>query len=331
MVDNISDDRDRSRRVEALKDATLTMDHWAEQFSAASGESRSGVGRFRHSSSLLFDSIRTSSLVRGGASNLKTVVQRAIALVSPEALAGTLCKGIQPPESEQHFATSILPSVSAIARGELSLDISLSLYRRRLYKRGVFRYLWTDSSPIAGFDWLWGQCHEIAQDDIVSVCKSAHELTRCTTAFAERLSREAREPPMDPLPDWKPLLNQLLKIGEHIFPPVSLALGRTSLSHKVSALAHQWAMELPEGSSLSDFGSSFVSHTSDMGVEISIPDFVLDDVEGLLGPVINRAPLQVDVERDAPEGNPPAGGPAAAATDPQERVGVWWTSYFKLS
>ncbi len=176
QVEGISDPYERALRMDQLKESTLQVDEWAEAMGQASGESRKGFGRLRHSSTQLLEAIRTSSLLRGGGSKLKLVVQRAISLVAPASVSGPLCSGLEPSEDRKHFARSSLPSESTMARGELSLDIALSLSRRRTFDPGVLRYIWTDSSPLAGFDLLWAQSHEIHKNAAVRVCQSSHKL-----------------------------------------------------------------------------------------------------------------------------------------------------------
>eukprot|EP00959_Pyramimonas_sp_CCMP1952_P176724 3693666-Pyramimonas_sp.AAC.1 len=88
-----------------------------EEAAGDSGSSR-GYGKYRHSTEKLMLAIRTSSLLRGGASGLHVAVQRAIALAAPECVASVICRGIEANGDRRHFQKSTLPSVSTIMRGE---------------------------------------------------------------------------------------------------------------------------------------------------------------------------------------------------------------------
>ncbi|CAK0831729.1 unnamed protein product, partial [Prorocentrum cordatum] len=274
-----ADDFAHRMRLDVMKDSVLKLDRWADDLASAAGETRQGIGKFRHSSLQLVEVIRTAAFVKGGPSRLHDGVS-----------------GVDADYDDQLRDPSTLPSASTVARGHLSLDVAMALNRRRTFHPDTFRYLWTDSSPHAGFDWLWSQCHEIRRDRVVQVCKDVHLLITRIAAHAETIEKSGGAVPHDPLPEWAPLLKSMLDIREHVFVPTSLAMGRTGISHKISALVHQWGLELPEGVGLKAMARSFISHTSDMGVEMSIPDYSVADHEGLSATWLDRAPLRLDAE-----------------------------------
>ena len=106
-------------------------------------------------------------------------------MTAPECVASVICKGVDPNEGRKHFQKSTLPSVSTIMRAELSLDIAMSMLRRVTYNPSdMVRFMWSDSSPLCGFDWLWAQSHEIKRSEVVAICKASHELVRATRRFA---------------------------------------------------------------------------------------------------------------------------------------------------
>ena len=70
---------------------------------------------------------------------------------------------------------------------------------------------------------------------------------------------------------------------EVIMPPAAMGSGHRGLAHKCSLMAFSWALTVgatPEA--FRYFARSFVGHTSDMGVELSIPDFNCRDALKLL-------------------------------------------------
>ena len=96
-------------------------------------------------------------------------------------------------------------------------------------------------------------------------------------------------------------------------------------------------MQTANSIDLGDIGASYISHTSDMGVELSLPDFHMDNAHTLLPRWMSREGLRVDpddpqsdidgdfdgplvVGAGDPDADPdldgPAVGPAAAAHEP---------------
>ena len=49
------------------------------------------------------------------------------------------------------------------------------------------------------------------------------------------------------------------------------------------------------GRSLELHAATYVSHTSDMGVELGLPDFTVSDVNSLLPPWLHRNPLEPEL------------------------------------
>ena len=286
----------------ALQCAVEKLDAWSRILAEAAGESNchSHSVRWRHSSTKLIEAIRCSANLKGGAIKLQEVVEQAICLAAPSAIAGTLCRSFEQSRSGQR-RSNVVPSPSTVLRAELSLDVALMLHRRNSYRAGeVVRFLWSDSSLVKGYDWLWAQSHEIRKSDLIATWRSAKELTELIRNHVAELKRRAPDdPPVyhpEPLPEWVPHLSQLLCIREHIFAPVSLALGHSGVPHKAAGLLHCWHLELPAGEPLRSMCSSFVSHTSDMGTEVGLPDFAIEDAEALIPDWISRDAMRPDVE-----------------------------------
>ncbi len=98
-----------------------------------------------------------------------------------------------------------------------------------------------------------------------------------------------------PLPEWVPWLRTIItSIREHINPPTALGSGHRALADKAAAEVYKWALQEPMGAPLASHASSYVSHTSDMGVELGLPEFTIPDdgIERLLPGWMHRAGLQ---------------------------------------
>ena len=65
--------------------------------------------------------------------------------------------------------SKLIPSETLLRRYELSLDVALLLTEQEhSYIIGPLVLLsWIDSSPMAGFDWLWSAHHEVAIKDLI--------------------------------------------------------------------------------------------------------------------------------------------------------------------
>ncbi len=70
---------------------------------------------------------------------------------------------------------------------------------------------------------------------------------------------------------------------EVIQPPAAMGSGHRGVSHKCGLLSYGWGLLVgPPVTGLRRFSQSYVSHTSDMGAELSIPDFSCTDPVRLL-------------------------------------------------
>jgi hypothetical protein len=175
------------------------------------------------------------------------------------------------------------------------------LQHRRALADGnrFFRYLLVDSSPQVGYDWLWSQYKQISANRAVSVCRALNKLQVDVAVHAQRLRADDPECELvlEPLDSWKPLLALIADgISEHISPPTAVASGHRGLAHKARALVHQWYLELPAHLSMNDHADTFEAVCSDMGVEMSLPDFRAPDVESILPAWLNRDELRADLE-----------------------------------
>ena len=78
------------------------------------------------------------------------------------------------------------------------------------------------------------------------------------------------------LPEWKPFLQVINdSIHEHMHPPAALGSGHRSLADKAASEVYKWQTQSPSIAELSARSASYVAHCSDIGVELSLPDFEL--------------------------------------------------------
>jgi hypothetical protein len=123
-----------------------------------------------------------------------------------------------------------LPCPSLVRRLEITLDILLILLQRQQssqHREKVYRYAWSDSSPIGGFEWLWSQYHEILQANVIETYRAVVQLQRSIAWHVASFSEDGLHAVSDAwLPEWMPMLEtNSANIREHINPPVALGSG----------------------------------------------------------------------------------------------------------
>ena len=290
-----------------LSSVASALQGWQEALLACNGlVPPVSVGRrFVYSSQKLVQCIRLAAGVKGGADNLASVAERSLALVAPRFLAGPMLEGW----NSSPGLHNAIPSATTLRRYEIALDISLILTQRhRAHGHPTFKFAHADSSPIAGFDWLWTQWTEIgvhqAPSAYVAICKLAG-LAKELRDAADALPEDDDDCPVsaavnDPPQHWKQF-NQIINNSFHevVNPPTSLGSGHRSLSSKAAALVFAMALHCPEDIPLSEFAEGFRCMTTDMGVEFGLADFHILDHAELLPEWVRSA--RCPVERDCEE------------------------------
>jgi hypothetical protein len=195
----------------------------------------------------------------------------------------------------------------------MSLDIALIFLRReQLQQSDCIRAGWSDSSPIAGYDWIWSQFHEIPRTKVIATFNAVSALTQ---AIAERVCELSVDEEGDAHQDgevmdaaWTPWLQTIqANILEHISTPAALGSGHRSLAHKASAEVYKWGLQEPPGQ-LVAHATSYIAHCSDMGVELGLPDFTIQgQCESLLPSWFHRDVLAPDIEVAGGAGDDPDG------------------------
>eukprot|EP00971_Amphidinium_carterae_P349218 6490905-Amphidinium_carterae.1 len=288
-----------------VHDALRMLDGWVLSMREERGETglagnTRGQTRWRHSTEKLLLAVQASFELKGGARKLHFAVKRAIQLTAPPMLVKTLLQLCEQQKS---------PSKSTIHRAEFGLDMAISLLKKQTFQPRCYRYLWTDSSPSSdGRDYLWCQMHEIPADHVITTAKAANtlaslgqtyiaredecELDASTNTDAEGSAEERQQDGPKQAPQlWRPLLKELLHVREYMFAPAALASGHRTVAHKVSALCHMFHFAVADERKLTDLTHTVLSHTSDMGVELSVPGFSCASPDTLLPPWVNREEL----------------------------------------
>ena len=128
-----------------------------------------------------------ASNLKGGSGKLGEIVKRCIVLASPPILTKLMIESLE--------TRVALPSKSTIKRYELALDISLQFFLREVPAfLGVSRFGHADSSPIAGYDWLWSQYVEIRDAHLAHVFRAVINLQAAVASWASDLTdQQARD------------------------------------------------------------------------------------------------------------------------------------------
>ena len=165
----------------------------------------------------------------------------------------------------------------------------------------VRRWLWTDSSPQKNFDWVWSEYVEVEERDVWPVFDATVKLAKSVLDFMEGNRDDLDRLFENDVPDgWSAWHTQLESVSHHICIPTAVSSGQRDLVHKVSALMHSFGMESKSLEGLRVFLSSVRSFTSDMGTELSMPDFRCESIAGLAPEWFEPSGLMLDVDSGHP-------------------------------
>ena len=283
-----------------MERAVIDLQSWSNMLAF---QSMKQEHKFKYESFKLLECVRMCAYLKGGGDCLADVVERSLRIALPGLLAGMDTEDLK----------CKLPSRRVIGRAELSLDLSLVLLMRlRCASSSFFRWGWSDSSPIAGFDWLWHRYIEVSQSKVVETADALNRLAASTRQFARRQERFLQkaasvdvevDSPQNAYftlaSSWQPLL-EILKVNifEVVCPPSALGSGHRGLAHKVAETPSNWAFETPETMPLRNVACQYEGHTSDAGTELSIPDFYNTRPEELLPAWMRNRGSCPDVSND---------------------------------
>lgn len=219
-----------------LQECVAKLDGWANQIADVDGHGPRVKGTFSHSSEKLLNAVWYCFDLKGGAQKLSATLKKAVPCVVPAFLAGIVSRNL---DKRQSDAVALVPGATTVRQGSLVLDLAFSRMRQRLnVDKDMARFLWSDSSPMFGFDWLWTQAHELPRDQLAATCQAVLSLREkidehvaaqtVRQNFGQRMAftADSRVTGAAPLAEWKPLLKQLCCIEEQTrFTPVRRSVG----------------------------------------------------------------------------------------------------------
>ena len=312
LVPTISGDNEKYK-TKCIEDATVAVEMLEAWKQGINNKSPTDSQKIGYSSADFINTIRFAKYLKGGGSALADVLKQALELAMPATYKKCF----------QALALSKQPSASLVRYHELALDLALNLTERERAAtvEDAARVDWSDSSPIAEYDWLWSQFREVAGPNLIAVFEATVALERDIADFVARRAEDAIAQdnkisiPLDPLPEWKPWLDVLKCIHEYILPPMALASGQSGLAHKCEAKAFAWAL-VYSPDAVDEHALSYVCGTSDLGTESKCGAFNIDDSpEKLLPPWMTRV-MGLDIDDPESQEGPPVG--VADAPEPQQ-------------
>ena len=288
-------DHDRVDAQFLLETQVSWLEHMALSLShSTTTHSSRGCNGYRYKSDALIRTLLVADTTRDSG-QLMTTVRSALAVLFPGMAAHVdrMCQ-----QDLIH-----IPTKSSLSKARLYLDVALMLFARaeftasqprtwpsefscssnyshlQLALSGSCRYLWADSSPQGGTDWLISQVSTVAAGTVIETSNSLNRLIASDQASAER----------------RALSKQVCgAFATMVNPPVALGQRATTLPHKLQALLHSVRLSVSSLSDLHTYFSTVASLTSDFGTEIGLAEVpvTFDDLRGLFPP--QRAPLNID-------------------------------------
>ena len=177
-----------------------------------------------------------------------------------------------------------VPSGSTLSRKQLLVDAAYSCFWRDLLQqhRGPM-YVWADSSPQGGFDWLLSIVSLVKREDLQEVVQSADYLAgsverfacACETDDKDELAEIARKRHA-----CGKFLKRAVKLHRQI--PIALGSGFSSLEHKVKALCQKFWNESHGLQDLRRLLSRVRGVCADMGTESALPEVEGVDLKNFL-------------------------------------------------
>ncbi|CAE7229370.1 unnamed protein product [Symbiodinium sp. CCMP2456] len=208
-----------------------------------------------------------------------------------------------------------LPSKTTLARASTYLDIAYLLYCQKKWGESEHvTFMWADSSPQSGRDWLMSMMTACPRGKIAEACAAANYLCRTRPDWSDHF--EALEVDLEMQAKMTKVLSDVL--CTHTNVPVALGSGKGKIQDKTAAILHSLAMESPCRSSLRLRLNTIFSWTSDLGTEVLLPSFETLHFEQLLpGWLHAKSDNDVDdVDAESLSGAPREAAPAES-DDPE--------------
>ncbi|CAE7555177.1 unnamed protein product [Symbiodinium sp. KB8] len=190
----------------------------------------------------------------------------------------------------------LFPGEGSKHKIRLILDVALLLWQRKKGEREgkCVRFAGADSSPQHGKNWLLSACVSVRQDKIVEVFHCLQRMIfdcqrRSCDYDPELQSEQSRA-------DHKTVHSHVQQQHEL---PVVLGSGAETTGHKCAAMLHKWTVLVGHSDKLQDHLGSFFSFCSDMGVELGIGHYHVQDFMSLLPPWLQHSSMEVDLPDNA--------------------------------
>ena len=209
-IHNEEEDEERESKKMMWHDMVGLLEGWALH----QGMLRGDVSSVRQPLAAfeLMSCVRLARKLRGGGKELVDIIGRSLQAsgLDLDDFGGPLSK---------------LPKKSALQRHELTLDVSLMLLeaRRAAVGEPIVRWAWSDSSPQENHDWLWEQCIEMAQADLIpcfdSVLRIAQDVVHMSV---DQLEESIFDVPQAWVPHLRCIKSSLRL---HVSPPAAVSHG----------------------------------------------------------------------------------------------------------
>ena len=274
--------------------------------SGSGSADQSMMGTRKHSATQLVMQLQAAALLKNG-SMLQSIVRKAICIATPAALAMSLLRILN--------ERNVILSGASIRRARFAFDCAFALHMRSEFQQlGPVSpcFIWADSSPQGGRDWLLMHMHYICASSLTQLscgCDALDALwNRAAMVRVEINSNDSESSTSDVelAPDasqhdhgkpelvedvgdasWDdsqvPQEQQTTSVAElthricpcisyHCCLPGAVGSKASSLPYKVGVLCHALHLETGSVHSLDAMLNSVVSCTTDLGTEAGIAD-----------------------------------------------------------
>ena len=215
----------------------------------------------------------------------KEVCVHSLKLLFPDLLKDSL----------KHLLESkhLFPGEGSKHKMRLVLDVALLLWKRKKEEQeGPFvRFAGADSSPQHGNNWLLSSCISVRQSKMLEVFRCLQRMIH-DCRHRSQSDHDEGEQSAQSRADHAVVYSCVQQ--EHDLPVV-LGSGAEGTAHKCAAMLHKWVVLLGDSNRLPMHLNSFFSFCSDMGAELGIGHFHVQDFMSLLPPWQRHEQMEVDL------------------------------------
>lgn len=220
--------------------------------------------------------------------NVKAAVMRGIQAVFPD----------QSPEYLENLVGDCpIPHRSTVGRHLVQVDAALCCHwRQRLIQSDDVVYLWADSSPQGGVDWLLSIVQLIKASDLEACAQAARYLCASVDEF-ERAVQQDDDDLQEHIARERHRCGDLLRssVVWHRQIPTGLGSGCSTVDHKCKCIVHKFLVETQSVEHLTDVMSRVRAVCVDMGTEMGVADIACQSRE-YLPPWMAEPGLEADCD-----------------------------------